>query len=207
MPSYLNNGVEQVKVAEHALETLPEPNRQYARGYEKYMQILNRNPRTIGRRLGELIWLLQHLGKDAKQATKEDIDNLILRINNSGYAQISKGKLKLTLKRFYKWLYNSTTYPDLVSDVKVDRGKTTKKASDMLTEDDIKQLIAACLNSRDKALIALLYDSGMRVGELLGLRVKDLQIGKDISFINVDGKTGVRRIPIGFSLPYLTNYR
>ena len=76
----------------------------------------------------------------------------------------------------------------------------------MLTEDDIKQLIAACLNSRDRALIALLYDSGMRVGELLGLRIKDLQIGKDISFVNVDGKTGVRRIPIGFSLLYLTNY-
>ena len=126
--------------------------------------------------------------------------------NNSNYAQISKGKLKLTLKRFYKWLYESDYYPELVSWIKTDRGKTTKKASDMLTEDEVKQLIAACLNSRDRALIALLYDSGMRVGELLGLRIKDLQIGKDISFVNVDGKTGVRRIPIGFSLPYLTNY-
>jgi len=37
----------------------------------------------------------------------------------------------------------------------------------MLTEDDIKQLIAACLNSRDRALIALLYDSGMRVGLII----------------------------------------
>jgi len=97
MPSYLNNDVEQTKSAEHALEALPEPNRQYARDFEKYMQVLNRNPRTIGRRLGELAWLLQHLGKDAKQAAKEDIDNLVLQINNSSYAPISKGKLKLHL--------------------------------------------------------------------------------------------------------------
>jgi len=206
MPSYLNNGIEQMKSSERALEVLPEPNKQYAKDFENYLQVLNRNPKTIGRRMLELAWLLKHLGKDAKQATKKDIENLVLQINNSNYAQISKGKLKLTLKRFYKWLYESDYYPELVSWIKTDRGKTTKKASDLLTEDEVKQLIAACLNSRDRALIALLYDSGMRVGELLGLRIKDLQIGKDISFVNVDGKTGVRRIPIGFSLPYLTNY-
>jgi len=206
MPSYFNEGIEQVKVVEHRIEKLPEPNKQYAKDFENYLQVLNRNPRTIGRRMLELAWLLERLGKDAKQATKKDIENLVLQINNSSYAQISKGKLKLTLKRFYKWLYETDHYPEIVSWIKADRGKTTKKASDLLTEDEVKQLIAACLNSRDRALIALLYDSGMRVGELLGLRIKDLQIGKDISFVNVDGKTGVRRIPIGFSLPYLTNY-
>jgi len=206
MPSYFNKGIEHVKTAEHRIEKLPEPNKQYAKDFENYLQVLNRNPKTIGRRMLEIAWLLEHLGKDAKQATKKDIENIVLQINNSGYAQISKGKLKFTLKRFYKWLYESNTYPEIVSWIKADMGKTTKKASDLLTEDEIKQLIAACLNSRDRALIALLYDSGMRVGELLGLRIKDLQIGKDISFVNVDGKTGVRRIPIGFSLPYLTNY-
>jgi len=167
MPNYFNKGIEQVKVADRRVEKLPEPNRQYAKDFENYLQVLNRKPRTIGRRMLELAWVLQHLGKDAKQAAKKDVEKLILQINNSSYAPISRGKLKLTLKRFYKWLYNSDNYPELVSWIKVDRGKTTKKASDMLTEDDIKQLIAACLNSRDKALIALLYDSGMRVGKVL----------------------------------------
>jgi len=151
MPSYFNKGVEQVKAVEHRLEKLPESNRQYAKDFENYLQVLNRKPKTIGRRMLELASPLEHLGKDAKQATKKDIQQLVLQINNSSYAQISKGKLNLTLKRFYKWLYDSNTYPELVSWIKADMGKSTKKASDLLTEDDIKQFIAACLNSRDRA--------------------------------------------------------
>jgi len=91
MPSYFNEGIEQVKVVEHRIEKLPEPNKQYAKDFENYLQVLNRNPRTISRRMLELTWLLEHLGKDAKQATKKDIENLVLQINNSSYAQISKG--------------------------------------------------------------------------------------------------------------------
>ena len=104
----------------------------------------------------ELAWLLKYLGKDAKQATKKDIENLILQINSSNKAEISKAKLKTTLKRFYKWLYDSNSYPEIVSWIKVGKVQNTKKASDLLTEDEVKQLIAACLNSRDRALIALL---------------------------------------------------
>ena len=104
MPSYLSKGVQQVKMAEHVIEALPEPNRQYSKDFENYLQVLNRNPRTIWRRLYEIAWLLKHLDKDAKQATKKDIEQLVLQINNSNKAEISKAKLKITLKRFYKWL-------------------------------------------------------------------------------------------------------
>ena len=58
MPSYLNNGVKEIKMAERVIEALPEPNRQYAKDFESYMQVLNRKPKTIGRRMLELAWLL-----------------------------------------------------------------------------------------------------------------------------------------------------
>ena len=62
MPSYFNTGAEQVKAADHRVEKLPEPNRQYAKDFENYLQVLNRKPRTIGRRMLEFAWLLEHSG-------------------------------------------------------------------------------------------------------------------------------------------------
>jgi len=44
---------------------LPEPNEQYAQDFENYLQVLNRKPRTIGRRMLELA-KLQELISDAK---------------------------------------------------------------------------------------------------------------------------------------------
>ena len=54
MPSYLNNGIEQMQTAEHVVEALPEQNKQYANGFEKYMQVLNRNLIIIVHRMFEL---------------------------------------------------------------------------------------------------------------------------------------------------------
>jgi len=54
MPSYFNKGAEQFKAADRRVEKLPEPNRQYAKDFENYLQVLNRNPRTIGLRMLEL---------------------------------------------------------------------------------------------------------------------------------------------------------
>ena len=51
MPSYFNKGAEQVKAADHRVEKLPEPNRQYAKDFENYLHVLNRKPRTIGLRM------------------------------------------------------------------------------------------------------------------------------------------------------------
>jgi len=67
MPRYFNEGIKQFKAAEHKVEKLPEPNKQHAKDFENYLQVLNRKPKTVGRRMLELAWLLGHLGKDANR--------------------------------------------------------------------------------------------------------------------------------------------
>lgn len=187
---------------------IQEPNLSYVKDYDRYMELQNKKPQTLYRRLDELRYSLNLLGKkDAKKATKEDIEKIVLSINKSGKAQISRAKIKLTLKNFYKWLYKSEEHPDLVRWIKIDVPHGTKLPGEMLTEVEVVSLINACKTSRDKAIIGLLWDTGMRIGELLNLKGKDVVLRSgELSYVTVDGKTGQRRTPIVFSVPFLTNY-
>ncbi len=185
-----------------------EPNRTYAKEYNRYLELQNRKTLTLYRRLNELRYNFNMLGKkDAKEATREDIEKVVLAINKSSKAQISRAKIKLTLKNFYKWLYKSEEYPDLVRWIKINVPHGTKLPEDMLIEAEVVSLIQACKTERDKAILSLLWDTGLRVGELLNLKVRDVVLREsELSYIMMNGKTGQRRTPVVFSVPYLTNY-
>ncbi|VVB96431.1 Tyrosine recombinase XerC [uncultured archaeon] len=61
-------------------------------------------------------------------------------------------------------------------------------------------------NKRDRAFISCLYESGGRIGELAGLRIKHVQFNRYGAVLTVDGKTGMRPIHIVFSAPYLEDW-
>ena len=163
-------------------------------------------------------FILRILPKDAKLATRRDIENVVMAINkgksrdingnptNNDLAILSKRKLKQILRAFYKWLYNSDNYPDIVKWVKVDREVPNKLPEDLLSEEEVKKLIENCKNLRDKTIIALLWDTGMCVGELLNLKIHDITMSDGISHVKVSGKTGERQVPLTFSVPYLARY-
>lgn len=52
--------------------------------------------------------------------------------------------------------------------------KTTKKLPRVLTVAEVQAILDGCTRLRDRFLFGLLYDSGMRIGEALGLRHEDL---------------------------------
>ena len=63
----------------------------------------------------------------------------------------------------------------------------------VLAEDDLKKLMADCAgpafeDRRDQALIRLLVDTGMRRGELLGMRVEDLDLDQQVAFVLGKGR-------------------
>ena len=121
------------------------------------------------------------------------MERVVLSINKTDKAAISKGKIKLTIKGFYQWLYQSEEYPALVKWIKIDASRGTKLPEELLTEAEAVELVVACKSARDKAVIALLWDTGLRVGELLGLRVKDIVLSQsELSYVMVERK--VRRL-------------
>lgn len=81
--------------------------------------------------------------------------------------------------------------------------------ADMLElEEDVKPMIENARNPRDKALIGVQYETGLRGGELYDLTVGDVSDSDHGLLLRVDGKTGQRSIPLvsDFSIPHLQRW-
>jgi len=102
------------------------------------------------------------------------------------------------LKPFLLWMIENqySTLPEKkiqqITAPSVDHQTTSP--DEILTVDEIELLIRSCLNTRDRALIASLYESGCRIGELCRLRWRDAQFDQyGVKLYITDTKTSKRR--------------
>jgi len=140
-------------------------------------------------------------------ATRPEIVIAIQKLKDKGYAPNTLNQHKAIIKSFYKWLEgNNEDYPNKVKWIKLSKKPAEKKdiyPEDLITEEETEKLIDAALNPRDKMLMAILCESGARIGEIYSLQIKNISIDEMGSKILVEGKTGKRIIRLIKSTPYI----
>ncbi|VVC02531.1 Tyrosine recombinase XerA [Candidatus Burarchaeum australiense] len=162
---------------------------------------------SISRSIKYLLLLSQlstMLKTGLKNAKKQQIMDLVVRIEQSDYSNWSKKDYKVALKCFYKWLNGGEDYPESVKWIKatVSAGKH-KLPEELLTEEEVKALSDQAEHPRDKAFVQVLYETGCRIGELLTLHIKNISFDDYGAILRVTGKTGDRRVRIVASAPTL----
>ena len=147
------------------------------------------------------------LNKDFDICKTEDIKRLVAQIEvMENYSPRTKVDYRGIIKKFFNWL------PNKVKDLDVSWIKTSfkkhndKLPSELLTEEEVLQMINATKNPRDRAIISSLYESGCRIGEFLKIQMKDLIFEKPGCVFMVNGKTGGRRIRVISSEPYILEW-
>jgi len=160
--------------------------------------------------------LSEFLRKPFKEATKEDM----IRFFNSmqeRYKRSSVHTYKVKVKLFYNWLHNleRRQYPDCVRWIRPTnprrRGTKTKgdlpvKPEDILTEEDILDLINEADHPRDQAMIAVLYETAAEANELIRMKVGSVTFDKQGAVVTLEGEEGARRLRVVFSVPYLQTW-
>jgi len=151
------------------------------------------------------LWnIARWVDKNFDEMTEEDIKKLVKEISQMDYSEQTKLDHKKVLKKFFKWLDGDDRRVKwLKTSFKTNKEKLPEE---LLNKEDIQKLIKACYNVRDKALISVLWESGCRVGELLGMKIKNVQFDDKGAVIIVYGKTGSRRIRLVSSVPHLSNW-
>jgi integrase/recombinase XerD len=132
-------------------------------------------------------------GKDMKKVTRRDIESFIA--SKKYLSQSTIEHYKIFLKVFFQWLYNCNItkkeYPEVVDWIRTTTVKKNHEDYELIEKDTIKKLCDNCLYLRDKAMIMVLYDAGLRISELANLKFKDVKLDEyGIRIIVRGGKNG-----------------
>lgn len=151
------------------------------------------------------------INKDFEQVTKDDIMDFVSIIEQRNYSEHTKHTYKVIIRKFFQWLKQceDKQYPPEVKWIKTNIRKdrfTLPSEGDLLTETDIQKILNKAKTLRDKALIACLWESGCRIGEVGTLKVKEVVFDEYGCVFNVTGKTGPRQIRVINASPYLANW-
>ena len=167
--------------------------------------------------MGVLLLAARQLGKDLDQVTREDLQTLITRwmTRQPAYSVQTLSTYKAIIKRFYTWLNDPAefgtraTTPALVGWITTHvRTKEKKKLqrNELLTPADVERVITVCRNPRDKALLAIPWETGGRIAEIGNRQIKDAVPASVGYTLEVNGKTGVRSPLIVSSAPLLAQW-
>jgi len=145
-------------------------------------------------------WLRERHGRSLLEGDNGNIQAYLGHRFRKKTRASSAARLLSSLKRFYRYcLRQGKVKADPT--LKIDSPKLPRGLPKSLTEEDVESLLAAppveeALGLRDKAMLETLYASGLRVSELVTLKLG--QVSQDMGVVRVVGKGSKERlVPLG----------
>jgi integrase/recombinase XerD len=143
---------------------------------------------------------LEQCGTDLLSATVQNIRGFIHSLFDLGLSPVSINRKISSIKTFYRFLLLSKTLT-VNPAVEIELQKARRKLPLVLSVDEVGMILETAdegtpLGLRDRVCLELLYSSGLRISELLTLRISDLKLSENL--ISVIGKGNKQRIvPFG----------
>lgn len=189
----------------------------YKKGYRAWLRLeKSLSPNSVEayeRDLGHFTYFLQEKGilKPPAEIALTDLRQFLKWIGELGMSDSSQARIISGLRSFYRYCLLeeiSKTDPTTL----LEAPKLRRKLPDTLSFEEIESLIAAIdlskpEGTRNKAILETMYSCGLRVSEVVGLKISQLYL--DVGFIRVTGKGDKERlVPIGSSaVKYIQLYR
>lgn len=130
---------------------------------------------------------LSYCRKEPRKITKVDVNNYLNKLVKKGVSGNTVNVHLCSLKFLLREILNKNFI------IKIKYSKTPKRLPVVLTKEEITKMINSISNEKHKLMIKLMYSSGLRVSELVNLRVKDLQFNNNYGWVR-NGKGNKDRL-------------
>lgn len=172
----------------------------YLNGFRDYLIAQDVSPHTRNAYLTDIIKCADHTSLRIDQWQHQDIGDAVISLTKAGNSPRSIARALASLKQFFNFLHeNNIRNDNPIIDYKIPKfGRVLPKD---ISEDDVVALLNApniktVLGLRDKAMLEVLYACGLRVSELMNLRLDALHLHD--GYLRTIGKGNKERlIPLG----------
>ena len=137
---------------------------------------------------------------DPSVIEKEHILNYFMEITKAGKSRRTQSRYLASIKSWFRYLLREKRITSDPTSI-MESPKGEKKLPDVLSVEEVEGLLempdmTKDLGIRDRAMLEILYGAGLRISELLGLHLEDINL--ELGFIRCIGKGSKERIiPIG----------
>src|SRR5574344_2005322 len=133
--------------------------------------------------------------KELSEISRQDINSYILKLREENYTSTSVTRKIASFRGFFKWACaNEILFKNPTTTLELP--KNPKRLPKVLTLQEIQILLKENLTPKERVIFELLYDCGLRVSELVNMKINDIDMsGK---FLTCTGKGSKERIvPFG----------
>lgn len=172
--------------------------------YENYLSKVKQAPgNTVSSYMRDIRqfsqWLLEREGADVLNATQQNISSYLNYLREQGKSGATASRTLASLKNFYSYAMSTGFLEEspVSGDLHVDRGE--KKYPQILTGKEVELLLSQpsgldAKGIRDKAMLEVMYATGIRVSELIDLNVEDVNLESGV--IHCGSAKKSRTIPL-----------
>ena len=173
--------------------------------YKNYLLQNDKSENTIYAYVTDVNLYTKYINKenmDLYDSDNKAVMAYIQHLLNQGKSERSINRIVISLRSFYGYLKSRSLVTDIPK-ITYKSSRDTKKLPQILTVEEVDKIIRSVDKDgtkgiRDNALLELMYATGMKVSELIGINVEDVNL--DLSFVKcTDNKHYERLIPIGRS--------
>ena len=128
--------------------------------------------------------------KDSREITEEVVRSFRLWLNRQNLAKNTQNYYVIAIRVFLKYLVSRGT--QVLSPGRIELAKTGQRDLDLISSQELERLLAAPdtkteAGLRDKAVLELLFSTGLRVSELCALNADDVDLSRDEFSVGAKG--------------------
>jgi integrase/recombinase XerD len=155
---------------------------QIPEAYLKSMKAANYSKNTIHHyyhSFALFVYVVQSQGKRLAEITTDEVNNLVLQISTANNYSSSATHIMINaVLYYYRTVLKLSQYK-----TEIQRPQKEQTLPKVLSKEDIEKIINHCSNLKHKTILVMLYSAGLRAGEIIDLKIKDIDSKRKVIVI------------------------